>query len=247
MTTKNVNDFWDQATAVAESRYDLTHTQVVANSDGGSGYGEERFKEAFSGSRQPLFVQLDDFHVAQALTRALHGDKDWLKAAKKAVRDKQEETLVTILDTYESQLENDKQIQKVADVKKYLMNHWSRLFDWRDKDKQAPKIAGKLGAMESNQRHHVTFRMKKRGMHWGGSVEAMVKVIQGCQNGTLQAAYLASLELGERAMRRVTKTMRIATLLRSQTRPSIGVHLGRIAGYTSASSSVGHLNKILTL
>ncbi|WKB34969.1 UPF0236 family protein [Terrilactibacillus sp. S3-3] len=168
---------------------------------------------------------------AQALTRALHGDKDWLKAAKKAVRDKQEETLVTILDTYESQLENDKQIQKVADVKKYLMNHWSRLFDWRDKDKQAPKIAGKLGAMESNQRH-LTFRMKKRGMHWGGSVEAMVKVIQGCQNGTLQAAYLASLELGERAMRRVTKTMRIATLLRSQTRPSIGVHLGRIAGYT---------------
>ncbi|WKB37336.1 UPF0236 family protein [Terrilactibacillus sp. S3-3] len=63
MTAKNVNDFWDQATAVAESRYDLTHTQVVANSDGGSGYGEERFKEAFSGSRQPLFVQLDDFHV----------------------------------------------------------------------------------------------------------------------------------------------------------------------------------------
>ncbi|WKB35425.1 UPF0236 family protein [Terrilactibacillus sp. S3-3] len=58
MTTTNVNDFWDQAIAVAESRYDLTHTQVVANSDGGAGYGEERFKEAFSGSRKPIFVQL---------------------------------------------------------------------------------------------------------------------------------------------------------------------------------------------
>ncbi|WKB37382.1 UPF0236 family protein [Terrilactibacillus sp. S3-3] len=107
---------------------------------------------------------LDDFHVAQALTRVLHGDKDWLKVAKKAVRHKQAGTLVAILDTYESQLENDQQIQKVEDVKKYLINHWNRLFDWRDKDKQAPKIAGKLGAMESNQRH-LTFRMKKRGMH----------------------------------------------------------------------------------
>ncbi|WKB35424.1 hypothetical protein QS257_18020 [Terrilactibacillus sp. S3-3] len=73
----------------------------------------------------------------------------------------------------------------------------------------------------------------------------MVKVIQGRQNGTLQEAYLTSLELGERAKRRVTKTMCIATLLRPQTRPSIGAHSGRIAGYTSASSSVGHLNKIL--
>ncbi|MFS0614213.1 hypothetical protein [Lederbergia ruris] len=44
--------------------------------------------------------------------------------------------------------------------------------------------------MESHQRH-ISFRMKKRGMHWSAQgAEAKVKVKQGVLNLTLEKAYL---------------------------------------------------------
>ena len=72
-----------------------------------------------------------------------------------------------------------KKIEKVGKYRSYILNNWDRMVDWRACLKNPPEDARSLGAMESNQRH-ITYRMKKRGMHWSlEGAEAMVKVKQG--------------------------------------------------------------------
>ncbi|RYL92761.1 ISLre2 family transposase [Sporolactobacillus sp. THM7-4] len=224
MTTKSFDEFWEQAAATVNSRYDLWQTQIVANSDGGEGYSEDRFKGCFCGSRKPLYVQLK---------------------IQRAVRNKDQDRVIALIDTCESQLDDDQRVKEVEAAKSYLLNHWDRLFDWREIVKDKPEHAGKLGAMESHPRH-LTFRMKKRGMHWGASAEGMVKVLQGRLNKTLKETYLASFKPSVRATRLIKKTVKIASLLKSKTRPSIGARSGRIAGYTSTSSTIGQLNKAIS-
>lgn len=69
MTTQPIDDFWAKVQAFAANEYDLCHTQIITNSDGGAGYSGEKFKEAFSQTDQPILHQLDDYHIQQALGR----------------------------------------------------------------------------------------------------------------------------------------------------------------------------------
>lgn len=99
--------------------------------------------------------------------------------------------------------------------------------------------------MESNQRH-VSFRMKKRGMHWsqqGG--EAMVKVKQGILNQTLRNVYLKHQHRSARKQREVKQTVRMSEILRRPTRSSLGAKQGAIGLYTAHSSPMGKLVKSL--
>lgn len=68
------------------------------------------------------------------------------------------------MDTYESTLDGDKQIEKANSFHTYIKGNWNRIFDWREKIDNCPEDAWGMGAKESNQRH-ISFRMKKRGMH----------------------------------------------------------------------------------
>lgn len=248
MTSRSLETFWQQVSAAVADHYQLDHVQVVANSDGGAGYDTEHFREAFFGSAKPLIVQLDPFHVAQSLTRAFHGDQEWVRKVQEAIREKDRDTAVTLIDTFESHLDGDSWAKKVEETKHYLLNHWDRLLDWRtafDKQKLPPH-AGRMGSMESNQRY-LTFRMKKRGMHWGHSLENMVKVIQGMRNGTLRDTYLAAFLPSAREQKEIRKLVRLGALFYTKTRPSIGVHQGRIGGYASASSPIGQMGRKLAL
>lgn len=247
MTSKGLDTFWEQVGAVVEQRYRLWQTQVVANSDGGVGYNEAHFKDVFCGTHKRIWVQLDAFHVAQSLTRSLHGDKLWITRIQQAIQRKDRSKVILLLDTYESTLDEKERVEQVEKTKQYLIQHWDRLFDWRKgvAEEDLPKYAGRMGAMESNQRH-LTFRMKKRGMHWGESEEGMVKVIQGIRNGTLKAAYLSSFIPSKCVQRIMKKTIRIASLLKEPAVPSIGAHHGRIGYNASSSSAVGKLHKALT-
>src|SRR5690625_6924446 len=102
--------------------------------------------------------------------------------------------------------------------------------------------------MEPNLRR-VTFRMKRRGMHWSRlGAEAMVKIKQGIANNTLRDVYLAAQHRSHRKQRDVNKKVRIASLLRQPTRDSIGAKKGSISLYTARSEehtselqSRGHL------
>lgn len=244
MTTQPTAEFWKEVQAFTAHKYSLEDTQVVSNSDGGAGYTAERFQEAFSQSKYPVLNQLDPYHVSQALNRAFGGGKNPFKeGVKKALKEHNQADFKLWVDTFESTLEDHKNVEKIESFRKYMTHNWERIFDWREKVENPPEDARSLGAMESNQRH-VSFRMKKRGMHWskeGG--EGMVKVIQGILNGTLREVYLKHQKRSERQQRHVKHTVRMAQILRQPTRPSIGVKQGSISLYVAHSTARGQLLK----
>ena len=183
---------------------------MVTNSDGGAGYTAEKFQEAFSQSTYQVLNQLDLYHISQALKRAFGGGNSELKDdVKKALKNHDKDSFKLDVDTYESTLDDSKSMEKVRFFCKYIEHNWERIFDWRTKVKNLPDDARNLGAMEFNQRH-ISFQMKKRGMHWspeGG--ESMVKIIQGILNKTLREAYLSHHNRSHRKQRNVKYTARM--------------------------------------
>ena len=217
---------------------------MVTNSDGGAGYTAEKFQEAFSQSEYPVINQLDSYHVFQGLNRALGAAKSEYKdEIRKALKEHDLDHFNLWLDTYESTLEDAKKIDKVREFRSNILNHWDRIIDWRECVDNPPENARSLGAMESNQRH-ITYRMKKRGMHWSpDGAEAMVKVKQGMLNGTLRESYLKDLHRTTRKQREVKRVIRMSTYLHEPNRPSIGAKQGSIAVYAAHSSAIGKLVK----
>src|SRR5699024_6486959 len=127
----------------------------------------------------------------------------------------------------------------------YIVNHWDYISDWRKRVDDPPKESSGLGAMESHQRR-VSFRMKKRGMHWSKEgAEAMVKVKKGIANNTLKEVYLASQHRSQRKQREDKKAVRMSEYLRQPIRPYIGVKQESIRLYSANSSAMGRLFNIL--
>lgn len=247
MTTQSTDDFWAEVQAFAANEYELNQTQIVTNSDGGAGYTGEKFKEAFSQTDQPILHQLDDYHIQQALGRTFGWKTDKLKSrVKKAIEEQNSKAFKLAVDTYESTLEDEKQLEKLNRFRTYILNHWDVIQDWRKRTENVPEGARGLGAMESNQRH-ISFRMKKRGMHWSDEgAEAMVKVKQGILNGTLRTVYLSAQHRSDRQQRAFKKSIRISSLLSQKTRPSIGAKKGTIPVHTAHSSAIGRLFKSIS-
>ena len=244
MTTQSIDQFWDEVQTIAAHKYSLENTQIVSNSDGGKGYSANRFKSAFSQSQFAHIHQLDHYHIAQAVNRTFGYKKSELKdKTRKAISDHNLEDFQLILDTFESTLEDDQEIEKVRKFQTYIMGHWDYVKDWRKRISNPPEGARGLGAIESNQRK-ISFRMKKRGMHWSpAGAEAMVKVKQGIYNGTLRDVYLASQKRSKRKQREVKRTVRMSEYFRRSTQPTIGVRQGSISLYVAHSSALGKLAK----
>jgi hypothetical protein len=244
LTTASTTKFWEEVQTLTANDYSLENTRVITNSDGGPGYTAEKFQSAFSQSKYPVVNQLDAYHITQSLNRTFGmQDKQFKPEVRKAIQTKDPETFELWVTTYESTLEEEKDIEKVKDFRTYITNNWNRIFDWRDEIDGAPAEARGLGAMESNQRR-ITYRMKKRGMHWSMTgCEAMVKVKQGIFNGTLRTAYLGHIHRSTRQRRVDKKVIRISTLLNSKPRPSIGAKQGNIPVNAPSSSPMGQLSK----
>ncbi|WP_035028552.1 ISLre2 family transposase [Carnobacterium mobile] len=244
MTTKKTAGFWAEVQAFTANHYALQQAQVITNSDGGQGYTADRFQEAFSQSNYPVLNQLDSYHVFQGLNRAFGVKTNVFKQqVKQALKTHDLDHLTIWLDTYESTLDETAAVEKLNTFRTYVLRNWDRIFDWREKVEQAPKGARGLGAMESNQRH-ISFRMKKRGMHWSTEgCEAMVKVKQGMFNHTLREAYLHQQNRSARQQRKLNQTVRLSSLLHEKTRQSVGAKNGIIPLYASRSSAIGQLIK----
>lgn len=244
MTTQSADVFWKQVQTFAARRYSLENTRIITNSDGGQGYTAERFQEAFAQSRHPVWNQLDAYHVAQAVNRVLgYAASSFKDGIRAALKQKDPDRFKLWLDTYESTVEDDKQIEKITAFRTYIHRNWPRIFDWRKELAHPPQNARGLGAMESNQRK-VSFRMKKRGMHWSvAGSEAMVKVKQGMINQTLRRVYLSHQRRSTRKQRDVTRKVRLSQILSRPTRPSIGARQGSVSLYDANSTPIGHLKK----
>lgn len=244
MTTKPASEFWKEVQALTGNHYSLEKTQVVTNSDGGAGYTAEKFQEAFAQSEYPVLNQLNSYHVFQGLNRALGArQSDYKSELRKALENHNLEHFNLWLDTYERTLEDSKKIEKVGAFRTYILNNWNRILNWKKRIDSPPEDARNLGATESNQRR-VTYRMKKRGMHWSPEgAEAMVKVKQGILNGTLREVYLKDLKRSVRKQREVKRVIRMSTYLHQPTRSSIGAKQGSIGVYAPHSSAIGKLAK----
>lgn len=246
LTTRGVTDFWKEMQSSSAYQYSLENTQIITNSDGGKGYSAERFQETFSQSCHPVLNQLDDYHIKQAINRALGWKTNKFKEEIQcAIKKSDFNKFVLWTDTFESTLENEKQIKKVIEFRTYITNHWERIFDWRTKVKNAPKDARTLGCIESRQRH-ISFRMKKRGMHWSEvGAESMVKVKQGILNGTLRKVYLMAQKRSKRKQRDVRKAVRMSEHFK-QTKHVSYARKGSISLYAAHSSAIGRLFKSIT-
>lgn len=248
MSTQSIDSFWKEVQTIVAHKYSLEETQIVSNSDGGPGYSVERFKEAFSQSNHSVLHQLDAYHIQQAVNRTFgYKQSDWKDKIREALEEHNLDEFTLILDTYESTLETEKAIKKVNEFRTYILNHWDFLLDWRKRiNSDVPSGARGLSAMESNQRR-ITYRMKKRGMHWSkDGAEAMVKIKQGIANNTLREVYLASQRRSFRKQRKIKKIVRTSEFLRQQTSPSIGVKQGSISLYAAHSSAIGRLLKLIS-
>lgn len=244
LTTNSVAKFWDEVQTLTANEYSLENTRIITNSDGGNGYKAEKFQIAFAQSKYAIINQLDAYHITQGLNRTLGmRDKLYKPEIREAIQAKDLEKFELWLTTYESTLDQDKDIEKVRQFRTYITRNWDRIFDWREHIEDAPSDARGLGAMESNQRR-ITFRMKKRGMHWSKKgCEAMVKVKQGIFNGTLREAYTGHTKRTTRQQRTDKKVIRLSQILNQKSRPSMGAQQGSIALYASSSSAIGKLFK----
>src|SRR5690625_3630646 len=102
MTTKSIDDFWQEVQTKAAHEYSLKKTQVVSNSDGESSYSAERFQEAFAQSGFSLVHQLDEYHIQQAINRTFGYKKsEWKDKIRIAVKEANLDNFTLILDTYE--------------------------------------------------------------------------------------------------------------------------------------------------
>lgn len=247
MTTKPVEEFWNEVQAIAAHKYSLDEAQIVSNSDGGAGYSAEKFQQTFSQSDKALLHQLDAYHIEQAVNKTFgYQTSKWKIKIRKAIEEHNLDDFRLVLDTYESGLEDEAKIKKVTEFRGYILNHWDYTLDWRKRIEEFPADARGLGAMESNQRR-VTHRMKRRGMHWSKEgAEAMVKIRQGIANNTLRKVYLASQKRSHRQQREVSKTISAAQYLRKSSSPSIGVRQGSIPVNAAHSSAIGQLQKKFT-
>src|SRR5699024_12882463 len=125
--TKGVNELWKEVQASSTSKYSLEGTQVVTNSDGGSGYAAETFQEAFSQSKYPVLKQLDDYHIKQSINRAFGWKMNELKGnIQCAITEGDKDKFHLGVDTLESTLEDEKESKRHSDYRTYIVKHWKR-------------------------------------------------------------------------------------------------------------------------
>ncbi len=77
--------------------------------------------------------------------------------------------------------------KKVIKLKKYLLNNWDALLDYRERDLDLPENVRGMGAMESNIDKIIADRFKKKGMRWTRKgARNLLKVIIAKENGKLE-------------------------------------------------------------
>ena len=223
------------------SHYDLTHTLVLSNSDGGAGYTCGVFEEILgSVGRHEHF--LDWYHVQRKCReRLLWANSTLYKKLYKALYIHEREEVGLVLDTVESMSQDERQTEQVELLRKYIERNWIYLAGLEERG--IGEYRKLLGTCESNHRLY-SYRMKKQGRRWsraGG--EAMVKIITGLKNGDLREAMAAKAEwFNAKAGRDFRGAVREA-LKRSKRTTYDGVRHGRITVSAPMSSGIGHLSK----
>lgn len=181
-------DLFKQMSEYLQSHYDLRNTVIIANSDGGSGYESDKFEEIL-GRHKSFDYCLDSYHVMKYLTGKLGFDKDLLQAVRTSVKAYDSESLALILDTAESAIEDEKELEKLLAVKSYLETHWEAI---KPLSMRGLGISNGVGTCEGGHRYY-SYRIKKQGRNWKTEgVSHLVAIMTAQKNGIFEALYRSS-------------------------------------------------------
>ena len=178
-------DLFQEIGDYLQTHYDLRETIIIANSDGGSGYEASKFEEML-GRYKSFNYCLDSYHVMRYITGKLGFDKRLQKSIRQAVKDYDKSELELLLDTAESCLEDDKQLEKLLAVKSYLLSHWEGI---KPLQLRHLGVSDGVGVCESGHRFY-TNRLKRQGRNWTKSgAESMVILMTAQRNGLFELYY----------------------------------------------------------
>lgn len=156
--------------------YEITEqTLLITNSDGGHGYTPYIFKEiarALKIKRHEHFW--DEYHVNQKLKNFFKPyPNELLERAFQALKQHDKGKLRSVLDTTESLLSTEEELEVFEGFKRKLLNNFQYT---KPAEMRGFSHAG-IGIMESQHRK-ITYRMKKRGMYWTvWGAETMSRII----------------------------------------------------------------------
>ena len=233
---------FEQAQQYIDNHYDLGHTLVISNSDGGAGYGAGAFAELASGCQRHEHF-LDRYHLNEKVKERLNFTPKRLQdRLHKQLQEYSWEGVTAVLDTALAQ-ENcaSKEAEQVERLRQYLKRNWSYIKPKRLRNIEA--CAG-VGSCESNHRIY-SYRMKRQGRVWsskGG--QAMIKLITALRNNALDEAMTANWKgYAKPQGRNLKKAAR--RCIQNGFKPHVGVRHGGIANYGPSTNSYGRMSRAL--
>ncbi|TYZ23375.1 ISLre2 family transposase [Selenomonas ruminis] len=140
--------------------YDLSKTIVMSNSDGGSGYTQSVFAEILGRTKRHEHF-MDSYHVNKKIKdRIAWVGKELTNKLHNALRGHDWGKVSTVLDTVQSQAQDDSQVEHTEKLRAYLERNWAFLSNMRQRG--LSNYVKLIGTCESNHRLY-SYRMKKQG------------------------------------------------------------------------------------
>lgn len=235
-TFETSSDLFERISDYALAHYDLRNSVIIANSDGGSGYEAGKFEDCF-GQSKSFHYCLDSYHVMRQITAKLGFAKATQVALRKAVKAYDYEQVVLQLDTLESQLEDEKQLKCLNQLRSYLTCNWAGI---KPISMRNLGVTSGVGICESGHRYY-TNRLKKQGRNWTREgAENMAILLTAFRNGDFKERYRSELTC-QAFTEDVTVSMR--AVLKKFQHEAHTISQARIPVYAASSSPIGRLAK----
>ena len=116
---------------------------------------------------------------------------------KKALIDHDKEKVMELLDKAESYRKKDKDKKKVGQLRRYILNNWEEIKDFRERGYCLPDDTRGMGVIESNIDKILANRFKKQGISWSvEGAENLARIIIADRNGELDEIITKEVDWG---------------------------------------------------
>ena len=232
-------DLFKVMSSYIQSHYDLSHSVLIANSDGGSGYEKSKFEDLCPGVKCFEYC-LDAYHVMKQITMKLGFASEYQKELGKAVKAYDKGRVEVLLDTLESQLEQEKEIEKLGELRNYLMRNWDSI---KPLSMRECGVTKGVGICESGHRFF-TNRLKRQGRNWTlEGVSRMAAILTSLRNGSFHR--LCRMEESETLVLLEESPIYVGSILRRSGHEAHTIPQASIPNAGSTSSPIGKLAKSL--
>ncbi|WP_285023869.1 ISLre2 family transposase [Lactococcus garvieae] len=164
--------------------YDMRRVVLVSNSDNGSGYTSQSFKDlCLPGTAHEHFI--DRYHVNKKIRERLRFVPEALKKGLQNSLYRYDEELLTVYYyTIESYCQTAEDEENLSLLKAYLSRNWRYLEPFEQRERLSG-LEAVIGTCESNHRFY-TYRMKKQGKYWSAQgALLMAKLLSAKRNNEL--------------------------------------------------------------